>query len=96
MNKEAAIGLVVLLLVIVLVTSMTGLYGILYIGLALVFTVISVSLFTKKSVSAKTGAILLNPAILFKALLPKKYKKAIKELNEKTNQKTHNKAVKRD
>jgi len=89
MNKEAIIGLIVALLVIALITSITGLYGVLYIGLALVFTVISISLFTKKSVSAKASAVILNPSILFRVLLPKKYKKAIEELNEQANQKTH-------
>jgi len=96
MNKEAVIGSIVALLVIILVASITGLYGVLYIGVALLFTIISISLFTKKSVSAKAGAVILNPSILFKVLLPNKYKKAIEELNDQANQKAHNKAVKRD
>ena len=90
MNKETTIGLIAVLVIISVVETVTGIYGFVYLGLALLISVVSMYLFARKSMSAKTTAIALNPNILYKFLLPKKYKKAIKELSENEDIHTHN------
>ncbi|WP_134081330.1 hypothetical protein [Thiohalophilus thiocyanatoxydans] len=82
-NKETIIGVVVFLVAFGAIAAATGLYGVIYIGLAFVLAVISINLFSRKSVLAKTGAVVLNTDLIYKVLMPRKYKSAIKELKEK-------------
>lgn len=85
MNKEALIGAAVILLIFAAVAAATGIYGIIYLGLAFVVAVISINLFSRKSAVVKTGAVILNTDLIYKILMPKKYKKAIEELDKKEN-----------
>lgn len=89
MNKETTIGIIVASSVLGVVAAVTGFYGIVYIGLAFVVAVISIYLFSRKSLVAKTSAIILNTDLMYKILMPRKYKKAIRDLDEnKKNEKT--------
>ena len=81
-NNEITIGIIVTLGVLALVTYLTGIYGILYIGLAFIVVIISLNLFSKKSLVAKTFAVILNTDLIYKILMPKRYKNEIKELKE--------------
>ena len=88
-NKEAIIGIIVTLSAFAIVAALTGIYGILYIGLGFIIVVISLNLFPRKSLVAKTSAVIINTDLIYKILMPKKYKKKIKELEEKEiNEKT--------
>lgn len=82
-SKEATVGIVVVLAVLGVISATTGIYGILYLGIAYVLTVISIKLFFHKSVPSKVGAVILNTDIAYKILMPSKYKKALKELESK-------------
>jgi len=88
-NKEIIIGIIVTLSAFALIAALTGIYGILYIGLGFVVVIISLNLFSRKSLAAKTGAVVINTDLIYKILMPRKYKKGIKELEEKEkNEKT--------
>lgn len=82
-NKETAIGILVFFVAFGAIAAVTGVYGVIYVGLAFVFAVISVSLFSRKSVLAKTGAVVLNTDLIYKILMPRKYKNEITALKEK-------------
>ncbi len=81
-SKEAVVGIFVTLIAVGALAFATGIYGILYVGFAFVFMVVSIKLFFRKSVASKAGAVIINPDIAYKILMPSKYKKAIKELSE--------------
>ena len=83
MNNEITIGLLVILIILGVIAAVTGIYGVIYLGLVFVIAVISINLFSRKSTLSKTGAVILNTDIIYKILMPKKYKKAIRELEEK-------------
>ena len=88
-NKEFVIGIIVTLSAFAIVAALTGIYGILYLGFMFVAVVITLNLFFRKSLVSKTTAVVLNTDIIYKILMPKKYKNAIKELEEKeANEKT--------
>jgi len=86
MNKEALIGLIVVIMAIAVISAVTGTYGILYIGLLTLFTLVSIKLFMQKTSLSKISAVIINTEILYKFLMPKKYKQAIKELKAKENE----------
>ena len=86
-NKEIIIGIIVTLSALSIIAVSTGLYGILYLGLSFVVVIISINLFSRKSLVAKTSAVILNTDLIYKILMPKKYKKEIKDLEEKENNK---------
>ena len=81
-NKETIIGIIATLSFFGIIAVISGVYGVFYLGFALVIAVLSIGLFSRKSTLAKTGAVVLNTDIIYKILMPKKYKKAIKELEE--------------
>ncbi len=83
-SKEAIAGVAIIIVIMVVVFATTGIYGLAYIGIAFVLVIISINLFSRKSIRAKTGAVIINPDLIFKILLPKKYKKAIKDLEKKS------------
>ena len=84
-NKEAIIGIIVTLSAFTIVAELTGIYGILYIGLGFIIVIVSLNLFSRKSLVAKTSAVVINTDLIYKILMPKKYKKEIKKLEEKEN-----------
>ena len=71
MNKEALIGLVVVIFTITVISVVSGAYGILYIGLLVLFTVISIKLVIQKSSLSKLSAVIINTDILNKFLIIK-------------------------
>lgn len=81
-KKETIIGIVVTVILLGVIAALTGVYGIFYIGLAFVIAIISIQLFSQKSVVAKISAAVINTDLIYKILMPSKYKKAIKELEE--------------
>jgi hypothetical protein len=83
LNKETLVGIAAMLVIVGTIATATGWYGILYLGFAYVLVVISLKLFFRKSIAAKTGAVILNTDIAYKILMPSKYKKAVKELRQK-------------
>lgn len=82
-SKEAIIGIMTVLVIVGAIAAATGIYGILYLGIAYVLAVLSIKLFFRKSIPSKVGAIILNADIAYKILMPSRYKKAIKELERK-------------
>lgn len=82
------------LIIIGVIAMVTELYGILYLGITFIVTIISINLFTRKSIGAKTGAVILNTDLIYKILMPNKYKKAIRELEDSEIIEKHNKSVK--
>lgn len=82
-NKEIIVGIIATLSFFGFIAVVSGVYGVLYLGVAFVITVASINLFTRKSVTAKVSAVVLNTDIMYKILMPKKYKKAIKDLEAK-------------
>ena len=82
-TKETIIGATIVIIVFAVIGAATGVYGIFYIGLAFIVAIFSINIFSRKSVTAKTGAVVINTDLIYKILIPKKYKKAIKELANK-------------
>jgi len=87
MNKESLIGLIIIFLAVVIISALTGTYGIIYIGLLVFFALISIKLFIKKSPLSKISAVIINNDILYKLLMPNNYKQEINNLKEKENEK---------
>ena len=83
MNKEAIVGLAVVLVILGIIVTVTGTYGIIVLGITFILAVISINLFSRKSVATKIGAVIVNTDLIYKMLMPRKHKKAIKELEEK-------------
>ena len=83
MTKEAAIGVVVLTAIVSVIGLAAGWYGVIYLGLALLVAILSIHLFTRKAVLSKSAAMVLNTDLIYKILMPRKYRKAIRELQEK-------------
>ena len=86
MTREAAVGVAVLTGIVCAIGLATGWYGLLYLGLALVIAVISIRLFTGSSFS-KSAAVVLNTDLIYKILMPRKYKRAIGKLRDKESAK---------
>ena len=81
-KKEIIVGIVVTVTIFGIIAALTGIYGIFYIGLAFVIAIISIQLFARKSKVAKISAVVINTDLFYKILMPGKYKKAIKDLEE--------------
>lgn len=86
-TKETIIGSTIVIIVFAAIGVATGIYGIFYIGLAFIIAVFSINLFSRKSIAAKTGAVVINTDLIYKLLIPKKFKKAIEELENKEEHK---------
>lgn len=83
MNKEAIVGISVVIVMIAIIGYVSGVYGLIYVGWTVAVGLFALFLFTKKSKVAKTSAILVFPEILAKFLMPKRLKQAIKNLEKK-------------
>ena len=75
-----------MLIVFAVIGTVIGIHGFFYLGLALIIAIISINLFSRKSVAARTSAVVLNTDLIYKILMPSKYRKAIKELESKEKQ----------
>jgi hypothetical protein len=84
-DKEVIIGIIVTLSVFATIAFYTGIDGILYLGISLIIVILSLNLFSRKSLAAKTSAVVINTDLIYKILMPRKYKNKIKELEEKEN-----------
>ena len=85
-NREFIAGIVFILLAVLLVWLTGGTIGLIRIGIVILLAWIALYLLNKKSIIARTGAMILNPDLLVKFLMPRKYRDAIQEL-EKTEKK---------
>lgn len=83
MNKELIVGISVVIMVIAVIAYISGIYGLIYVGLTLVVGLFALFLFTRDSKLAKVGAVMVFPEILTKLLMPRKTKQAIKDLEKK-------------
>ena len=87
MNKEKVVGLLVLGIIVGLLGSVGGWVTVLFfVGLYFLAT-LSVYLYSQKSLLAKTGGVVAYWHVIFRLLLPKVYRKELKNL-EKNEQKT--------
>jgi len=85
MKKEVLLGILITLIICTVIAAITGIYGLIFIGISFVVVIISLNLISKKSVAAKTSAVILNTDLIYKILMPQKYKKELKTLQEKEN-----------
>lgn len=85
MNKDTAVGIVLVTLIVFLVGYAAGVHGLLYVGITVVIGMLALLLYSSKSKASKIGGVVLFPELLTKLLMPKSIKKAIKNLekNEK-------------
>ena len=82
-NRETIVGIALTIFVFGVIAAVTGVYGIIYIGLAFIIVIVSINLFTRNSAAAKAGAVILNTDLIYKILMPRRHKKAIRALKEK-------------
>lgn len=85
MNKEASIGIGVVVIWVTIVGYNVGVNGLFFVGVMFAAAMLALLLYSRKSMVAKGGAILVFPEILTKFLMPKSAKHAINKLNEKEN-----------
>ncbi len=86
-KKEIIVGITVVLTVLIIITVATGIYGVLYIGVGIIVAIISINLFSNKSTLSKTTAVIINTDIIYKILMPNKFKKEIDKLKENEDNK---------
>jgi len=82
LTKESIAGLIFILLLVLLVWWTGGKLGLLRVGIAVLVAWIALYLLNRKSVLSKTGAMILKPDLLVRFLMPRKYREAIKELED--------------
>ena len=76
-NKETIVGVIAFLAFLLIIHFALGLDFLIYFTLVFLIAIVAMHLFYKKSLIAKTGAIIIYNDLLFKLLMPKKYKKQI-------------------
>ena len=81
-KKEAFVGFFSFSIIVLIIYFTLDWFFLIYFLILLIFTAIAIYLFSKKSLFAKTGAIILNHDILFKVLMPRKYRIQIKEIDQ--------------
>ncbi|MGW8248987.1 MAG: hypothetical protein ACWGOV_12860 [Acidiferrobacterales bacterium] len=82
LTKEFIAGIVFILLVVLLVWWVGGQAGLIRVGIAVIVAWIALFLLNKRSILSKTGAMILKPDLLVRFLMPRKYREAIKQLEE--------------
>lgn len=85
MNKETAVGIVLIALIVFSAGYAAGMHGLLYVGITVAIGMLALVLYSSKSKVSKIGAFVLFPDLLTKLLMPRSTKKALKDLekNEK-------------
>ena len=81
-TKELIAGSAFLLVAAFVVWLATGWWGLAFMVIMTLSTWFILYLFNKKSLVAKTGAVILNTDLLVKLLMPKSSRNAIRELEE--------------
>jgi len=81
-TKEFYVGLVFLVCAAAIIALATGWAGLLSIAIMILLASVALHLFNKKSLLAKTGAVFIFGELLFKLLMPRSSRLAIKELEE--------------
>jgi hypothetical protein len=82
LTKELIAGIIFILLVVLLVWWIGGKLGLLRVGIAVLVAWIALYFLNKRSILSKTGAMNQKPDLLVRFLMPRKYREAIKELEE--------------
>ena len=82
-KNETIVGILVFITILLVIYATFDLEFLIYFIIMFIFASIAIRLYTKKSLLAKTGAILIYNDLLFKLLMPRKYKKEITKLEEK-------------
>jgi len=93
MNKDTAVGIVLIALIVFLVVYAASLHGLLYVGITVAIGMLALVLYSSKSKASKIEAFVLFPELLTKLLMPKITKKAIKDLEKKMKKNHNNKFV---
>jgi hypothetical protein len=83
MNKETIIGMASVIAAVAVVGNIVGVNGLVFLMITILFGLLALFLFTRKSKVAKAGAIVLFPEILTKFLMPRNIKQEINKLSEK-------------
>lgn len=81
MNKESAVGIILIALIALLVGYVGDVHGLLYVGITVSTGMLALVLYSSKSNVSKIGAFVLFPELLTKLLMPKSTKKAIGDLD---------------
>ena len=82
MSKESVIGALMVAAAVAGAALVTGWSGVIYLGLSLLVAIVSVHLFARNSVLAKSVAVVFNTDLIYTILMPRNYKKAIRQLDE--------------
>lgn len=85
MNKETIIGMGSVSAAVAVVGYIVGVNGLVFLMITILFGLLALFLFTRKSKVAKAGAIVLFPEILTKFLMPRSIKQEINKLSDKEN-----------
>jgi ABC-type bacteriocin/lantibiotic exporter with double-glycine peptidase domain len=82
LTKELIAGIIFILLVVLLVWWIGGKLGLLRVGIAVLVAWIALYFLNKRSILSKKGVMNQKPDLLVRFLMPRKYREAIKELEE--------------
>lgn len=82
LSREFIAGIIFILLAVLLVWWIGGKFGLLRVGITVLVAWVALYLLNKRSILSKTGAMILKPDLLVRFLMPRKYREAIKELEE--------------
>jgi len=81
-NKEIVAGILFILLIALVIWLVGGQRGLVRVGIMVLIAWITLYLLRRKTNLSKKGAVILNPDLLVKFLMPRKYQEAIKELEQ--------------
>ena len=88
-KSEIIVGIVAFVAVITAIYIIAGPWFLVYLLVLFVLATIAIYLFSRKSIIAKAGSILVFKEVALKLMMPRKYKKAIQEMDKlETNGKT--------
>jgi hypothetical protein len=81
-KKEFIAGLLFIFLSALVIWLVGGLHGLLRVVVAILIAWLCLYLLNRKSLLPKAGAMILSPDLLVKLLMPRSYRKAIKDLEK--------------
>ena len=84
-NKEISVGIIVFVAYVSIVYATLGLTILLLLTFVFILSISAIKLWMKDSVFAKAGAVIVFNDVLFKLLMPAKYRKMINEIDSKRN-----------
>jgi len=80
-DKEISVGILFLIVALLSISLASGIDGFIDISIVAALATLSLYLFFKRSLYAKISAVIINTALIYKILMPWKYRKAIRELD---------------